>query len=68
MRPDPESRQIQLSHQYIFTLLGSMHVKAVRRKLMKLTPAADADAMDDNYLYRFHSLFAVITLFLPIVL
>ncbi len=36
--PDPESVKIQLSHQYLFTLLRSAGVKAVRRKLMKLTP------------------------------
>ncbi len=37
-RADPESVQIQLNRQYIFTLLGSARVKAVCRMLMKLTP------------------------------
>jgi len=33
-----KSKKLQLSHKYIFTLLGSTSVKAVRRMLMKLTP------------------------------
>ncbi len=34
---DPESVRTQLSCQYLFTLLGSMSIKAVRRMLMKFT-------------------------------
>ena len=37
-RRDPESVRTQSSHQYLFTLLGSTSVKAVRRTLMKLSP------------------------------
>jgi hypothetical protein len=35
---DPESVRTQSSCQYLFTLLGSTHIKAVRRMLMKSTP------------------------------
>ncbi len=35
---DPKSVRTQSSLQYHFTLLGSTSVKAVRRKLLKLTP------------------------------
>jgi len=38
---DPKIVKIQLSHQYLFTLLGSAGVKALRRTLMKLTPGQD---------------------------
>ncbi len=31
-------KNIQLSHQYLFTILGSAGVKALHRTLMKLTP------------------------------
>jgi len=34
-------KKIQLSHQYLFTLLGSASVKAARRTLMKLSPDPD---------------------------
>jgi len=34
----PQSVRTQSSHQYLFTLLGPMSVKAVHRTLMKLTP------------------------------
>ncbi len=37
-RRDPESVRTQSSDQYLFTLLGSTSVKAVRRTLMKLSP------------------------------
>jgi hypothetical protein len=37
-RRDPESARTQSSHQYLFTLLGSTSVKAVRRTLMKSSP------------------------------
>jgi hypothetical protein len=37
-RTDPESVKFQLSRQYLFTLLGSVHVKALSKTLMKLTP------------------------------
>jgi len=37
-RKDPKSVKIQLSCQYLFTLLGSTGAKAARRMLMKLTP------------------------------
>jgi len=36
---DPERVKIQLSHQYLFTLLGSASVKAVVKMLMKLSPS-----------------------------
>ncbi len=39
-RADPESVKFQLSHQYLFTLLGCTSVKAVLRMLMKLSPSA----------------------------
>jgi len=36
---DPQSvKKIQLSPQYLFTLLGSVRVKAVLKPLMKLSP------------------------------
>ncbi len=34
----PKSVRVQSSHQYLFTLWGSVHIKAARRMLMKLTP------------------------------
>ena len=34
----PKSVRIQSNPQYLFTLLGSMCAKAVRRMLVKLTP------------------------------
>ncbi len=34
----PKCIKIQLSHKYLFTLLGSTGAKAARRTLMKLTP------------------------------
>jgi len=37
-RTDPESVKFQLSRQYLFTLLGSVPVKASKKMLMKLTP------------------------------
>jgi len=36
---DPKSVRTQSSRQYLFTLLGSAHIKAIRRALMKLTPS-----------------------------
>ncbi len=45
---DPESVRIQSNPQYLFTLLGSAHVKAVRRTLMKLTPAYRISAYFTN--------------------
>jgi len=39
-RIDPESVRIQSNPQYLFTLLGSMCVKAACRILMKSTPCA----------------------------
>jgi hypothetical protein len=38
MLVDPKSVKIQLIHQYLFTLSGSVSVKAVHRMLMKLSP------------------------------
>ena len=35
---DPESVTFQLSHKYLFILLGSACVKAAQKMLMKLTP------------------------------
>jgi hypothetical protein len=40
-RRDPKSVRTQSSHQYLFTLLGSTSVKAVRRTLMKLSPGVN---------------------------
>ncbi len=37
----PQSVRTQSSCQYLFTLMGSTRVKAVRRTLMKLTPEAE---------------------------
>jgi len=37
----PQSVRTQSSCQYLFTLLGPMSVKAVRRTLMKLTPGVN---------------------------
>jgi len=39
MCADPKSVKLQLSRQYLFTLLGSAHIKAVCGTLMKLRPA-----------------------------
>jgi len=38
MRADPKSLKFQLSRQYLFMLLGSTRLKALRKTLMKLTP------------------------------
>jgi len=38
-RRSQNCKNIQLCHQYLFTLLGSTSVKAARRMLMKLSPA-----------------------------
>ena len=48
---DPQSIKIQLSHQCLFMLLGFTSVKAVRRTLMKLSPAhikASSKMMEEN--------------------
>ena len=37
-RRSQKRKKIQLSHKYLFTLLGSTGAKAARRTLMKLTP------------------------------
>jgi len=37
-RRSQKCKKIQLSHKYLFTLLGSASVNAVRRTLMKLSP------------------------------
>jgi len=37
-REDPKSVKIQSSHQYLFAHLGSGHIKAVHKMLVKLTP------------------------------
>ncbi len=34
---DPESVKVQLSHQYLYMLFGSVCVKAAGKTLMKLT-------------------------------
>ena len=39
----PQSVRTQSSCQYLFTLLGSTHVKAVHRTLMKLTPGGEKE-------------------------
>ena len=41
MLVDPESVKNTVSHQYLFTLLGSTYAKAVRRTLMKLSPGVN---------------------------
>jgi len=43
----PQSVRTQSSCQYLFTLLGSTNVKAVHRKLMKLSPGV-------NFINIFH--------------
>jgi len=35
-RRSQKRKKIQLSHKYLFTILGSAHIKAVRRTLIKL--------------------------------
>jgi len=40
-RANPESVQIQSSRQYHLRLLGSAHIKAVYRMLMKLSPGVN---------------------------
>jgi len=35
---DPKSTERQSSHQYLFTLLGSLRVRVAHRTVMKLTP------------------------------
>jgi len=42
-------KKIQLSHKYLFTLLGSESVKAERRTLMKLSPAATAVTTEQQH-------------------
>jgi len=37
-RRSQKRKKIQLSHKYLYTLLGSMNIKAVRKTLMKLSP------------------------------
>jgi len=37
----PKCKKIQLSHQYLLTLLGPTSVKALRRTLMKLSPGVN---------------------------
>ncbi len=39
----PKAYQIQLSHQYLFTLSGSTLVKAVHKELMKLSPDLNSE-------------------------
>ncbi len=38
----PQSVRTQSSHRCLFMLLGTTHVKVVRRMLMKLSPVRDA--------------------------
>jgi len=38
IQADPQSVKIQLSCQYLFTLLGSVRIEAAHKMLMKLTP------------------------------
>ncbi len=40
-RADSESVKVQLSCQYHFMFLGSAHIKAGHKMLMKLTPAVN---------------------------
>ncbi len=39
-RADPKSAKRHSSHQYLFVLLGSWHVKAYHKTLVKLTPVS----------------------------
>ena len=50
---DPQSIRTQSSFQYLFTLLGSMCVKAVRRTLIKLSPSV-------NFTNVLHAAFALV--------
>ncbi len=45
---DPKSAKRQLSHQCLFTLLGSAQVKVARKALVKLTPSAGTRAFFVN--------------------
>jgi len=45
---DPKSAKRQLSHQCLFTLLGSAQVKVARKALVKLTPSAGIRALFVN--------------------
>jgi hypothetical protein len=45
MHADPERVKFQLSCQYLFSLLGSAHIKAARGMLMKFTPGFDHDQL-----------------------
>ena len=46
-------KKIQLSHKYLFMLLGSTGAKAVRRTLMKLTPGANfSNALSTPFTYE----------------
>jgi len=40
-RRSQKCKKIQLGHKYLFTLLGSASIKAVRRMLMKLNPGRE---------------------------
>ncbi len=45
---DPKSVKIHLSHQYLFTLLGSTSVTAVHRMFMKSTPGEEYIQLTDE--------------------
>ncbi len=49
----PQCIRTQSSYQYLFTLLGSTFVKAVRRMLMKLSPGMQLKRSDHNTLLFF---------------
>jgi len=44
-----KSKKIQLGHWYLFTLLESASVKAIRRTLMKLSPDEDNPMLAELY-------------------
>jgi hypothetical protein len=63
--------KIQLSHQYLFTLSGSVRVKAVHRTLMKLSPGVNVinvlratfGPVDPKSVKRYWQLDWILTLF-----
>jgi len=60
---DPESVTIQLSHQYLFTLLRSKSIKAALRMLMKLTPGAN---VPNFFIWEYYSYIVFLTTSLSI--
>jgi len=48
-------KKILISHQNLFTLLGSAGVKAVRRTLMKLSPDVLSDGENEIVYFSFRT-------------